>query len=265
MAALDILQQARGDKEELEARARHSAEACVRKDCELEELRVALASTQETLTFWQTKFSGVDGLLGEEKGENEALTAIIDERDEAIDSLKGVVAAREEDVAVLQHSLTAKDKQLQSLCRDRDRLKDRVEAARTVMAPAQRTAFDRSSTGKLLAPAPLLPKKATIPSPSSTASSSSSSSSRPALASRSVNQSEKSTTITTSKAKSMSKAALGKCKPAAASGAATKTDMDVLDGDLHDDVKGFSVRERMLRGVIRRLRDELAATKPCTF
>jgi hypothetical protein len=258
MAALDILQQARGDKEELEARARHSAEACVRKDCELEELRVVLATTQETLTFWQTKFSGVDGLLGEEKGENEVLTAMIDERDEAIDSLKGVVAAREEDVAVLQHSLTAKDKQLQSLCRDRDRLKDRVEAARAVMAPAQRTAFDRSSTGKLLAPAPLLPKKATTPS-------SPSSSSRPALASRSVNQSQGTAAITTSKAKSMSKAALGKCKPIAASGAATKKDIEALDGDLHDDVKGFSVRERMLRGVIRRLRDELAAAKPCTF
>ena len=40
--------------------------------------------------------------------------------------------------------MSGKEKQLISLCRDRDRLKELIETARELMLPAQRSNFDRS-------------------------------------------------------------------------------------------------------------------------
>ena len=291
MAALDILNQARSDKDDMERKFASALTDCALKDEQLAAYKAEIGSFREALDVSTTKLMSTEQLLGEEREENVALTAIIDARDESIEELRNKVAEREEEIKVLQHSLAAKDKQLISVCRDRDRLKDRIEAAKATMQPAQRAAFDRTSSGKLLAP------------PSSAAkvvervmgvASSSSFSGKDAKTARKKDQHHQRRVPLGTRSTNSS----GEGPPSQHGGAAKRTTAAVgvgskfgeekyrerdgaeeqekeqgkdkgsanLDLDLDlDDLQGFSVRERMLRGIIRRLRQELAAAKPCTF
>jgi chromosome segregation ATPase len=245
MAALDILRQARHDKDELEDKFLAVEKDCADKTALIGELQADLESEREAHAFWKTKFSGADGQLEEEKGENAALTEIIDQRDESIDELSNANSDKQAEIEVLQRSLQAKDKQLLSVCRDRDRLKDQLEAAQKALKPVQRRRAAQVT---------------------------SSSSSSKVLRDRSVNMDVSSRPSVGNHSGAYGKRGdKGRGQTAAGKGTrklqaqAHADEEGGLDMDLSLDDGPFSVRERMLRGVIRRLRQELAAQKPCTF
>jgi hypothetical protein len=147
LAALDILNQARIDKDELSAKYESLVKVKADQDVVLKEKEEKISNLNEQLIFWETKYSNIDELYQEEKNENEQLTNIIFQRDERIENLLGVITEKEDEINILQKSAVTKDKQLLSLCKDRDRLKDRIEAARRHMHPQQRSTFDKISPG----------------------------------------------------------------------------------------------------------------------
>ena len=57
--------------------------------------------------------------------------------------LQTVILGKQDEIEVINKSLCTKDRQLASVCKDRDRLKDSLESARKALLPRQRSEIDK--------------------------------------------------------------------------------------------------------------------------
>ena len=145
LEALDILGQANNDKELLEKRCANFERQCMKQSAIIDQLEKENNDLSSSLSFWQAKFSGADNLVREEKDENTILSDLIMKRDEQIEKLKTINTNKDNENNILKRSLQGKEKQLISICRDRDRLKDQIETYNKVMLPSQRATLSSSS------------------------------------------------------------------------------------------------------------------------
>ena len=156
LEALDILGQANNDKELLEKRCANFERQCMKQNTIINQLEKENNDLSSSLSFWQAKFSGADNLVREEKEENTTLSDLLMKRDEQIEKLKNINNNKDNENNILKKSLQGKEKQLISICRDRDRLKDQIEYYNKIMLPSQRASLTNCNRTSIMRPGDII-------------------------------------------------------------------------------------------------------------
>lgn len=134
--------------EDLENRALYFKDKCTFLESERVELETSRSNAFMKCEDYEKQIVQLERIIAVEKLENTELRDLLYARDLEIDSLNKDLKHNEEDFEKLKKSLSTKDKQLLSVCKDRDRVKDALSLARKALLPKQREQIDSEGSGK---------------------------------------------------------------------------------------------------------------------
>ena len=139
LEAQEILEQIRIEKYGLEMRCSSLETQRDWLDRQRHELRGVLTSMSQATDALEMKLKEEENQLRIEKSENNCLLEITYKRESTIESLEKKLSKYEEENDVLQRSLSTKDRQFQTLLKERNRLKDELETAMKDLARGKRS------------------------------------------------------------------------------------------------------------------------------